>query len=953
MPIFSLAYIQAGDLTRQITIPNDLTDQSGLSFDNVIRTLPTPETVIDDGAKDYPAIEIDNNFGLGGILMSAVLEKHTSSCGNKCLSEFEITTTVDSRLVDSVKFETINSDGSTIEEPIMSYQFYIRTSHVPYDKEDYGNVCTLVGYNQNGTVIEECNSEVTGTHTEYQDTWIPYNYEVMPAGTYVVKLEGNKDSTKNVDWIMTSQGKVLDAWSIWGATYSTWVNLNGGFEWNNSSYWSGLDAPSGIRITTDGSGITKFGTYVLSSYNPDSRQGTVTSNNFIITGNITVGSYTGHGGLCSGGIYVGCNGTQTVAFSDGDNILYNMMPWLGQSACIKFVDGSTAGGGWLAVDEINMTNNGNSITLNSPSNGTISNLASATFNVSVVMTQGTSMTNASLYDTSTGIWKLNKTNVITGTTNTTIFTNNYNIGSFIWGIRVCDNQGTCGWSSNRTYTYDPNAVVFYSDNHNTSTYETAREDFFVNATGMSNVNLVYSGTSYPATITGNNATAGFIIPASTGNKSYFWSANNGAYNSTTYYQYVNPTIFSLCNSTNNVPYLNMTFKDETTLDNVNVSFTSSSFNYYLSDSSVSKTYVFQNNTENPSYAFCLSPGNRQVSVLPVINYVSTGYPTRTYNPSVLTLTNSTTNTLLYLLSSANGIYVTFITSSVSNTPIQNVDISIVRDIGGNNVTVGSSLTDSSGSATFFLNPNYAHTITATKTGYVTSVTNIRPTQSTYSIIMSTVISNITYTNTLEGVDYQIGPKCGIINQNSIYNAYFNVQSSIGNLVSYQFDITNKSGYVYATAIGTNAYGSNLNISFNTTGYSQVFGRYYINVGNGTYLVDPCRWYIKDIVQGNGSMTSAIKDLFNYKSDVENNYAQIFWFFLFLFLGVASLNYFTGSDIQNPGMIIIPVCVVMTLFSYLNYFTIDFTPYSTLNQYAAAVVCWCLGGGYVLGRIQSQ
>jgi len=144
----------------------------------------------------------------------------------------------------------------------------------------------------------------------------------------------------------------------------------------------------------------------------------------------------------------------------------------------------------------------------------------------------------------------------------------------------------------------------------------------------------------------------------------------------------------------------------------------STFNYWLGDGSVNKTLTFINNTANPSYPFCSIPLDKSLNVDMVVQYKNTtSYPQRTYDPPVQILTNTTTNKTLYLLNTVDGIYVTFQVLTGGNTPISGTLVNATRVIGSEDVIVGDGTTGAGGSVTFWLNPDFLHTMSFLKTGY--------------------------------------------------------------------------------------------------------------------------------------------------------------------------------------------------------------------------------------------
>ena len=104
--------------------------------------------------------------------------------------------------------------------------------------------------------------------------------------------------------------------------------------------------------------------------------------------------------------------------------------------------------------------------------------------------------------------------------------------------------------------------------------------------------------------------------------------------------YVNNMSFGLCNSTLTIPYINFTFRNADTLNFTNSTISTTIHFWYSEMSSASnETYTFTNLTENPSYAFCFSPSDKNASISINMNYSSVGYVQGTYTATLTNLNN--------------------------------------------------------------------------------------------------------------------------------------------------------------------------------------------------------------------------------------------------------------------------------------------------------------------------
>lgn len=505
-----------------------------------------------------------------------------------------------------------------------------------------------------------------------------------------------------------------------------------------------------------------------------------------------------------------------------------------------------------------------------------------------------------------------------------------------------------------------------SRNVNSTAYETEYQTYTINVTANSSltgVSLLYNGTAYTMTNQGSGIWSySRDLPTSTvGNNSvsyrftYAGSTINSDY---TTYQNVLPIQFGLCNGTLTDDFLNISFKDESDLSTMNASIQSSTWEYYLGTGTQTKTYLFSNISENPTYIFCATPTNKTLYTDVQANYLSTSYPTRIWQPDTLTLTNSSTNKILYLLSQDDGIYVTFATLTDLNTPITEVDVIATRSISGEDVIVSQGTSDSAGSVTFWLNPNYDHTVTASKTGYGTGTITIRPTQSTYTIYLSSS-TNYTYISNVEGLLWGIFPRVGILNLTTTQNYGFNVSSIYGNILKCKFEILNQNKteiLASGETIATNQSYCSAQVSYNPSGEGvpRFKGRLLVDIGDGYVIIEEdAYWAVEDIDTTGMTFTDWFRGIKNldlkYFNNNENHreYTNILLFFLIITIICGILNY-AGWDIQTNGGIIFVVGFLIWIASAVGFLNLSgISPIELLNKHFIAVIYTMFMTGFYL------
>jgi len=500
---------------------------------------------------------------------------------------------------------------------------------------------------------------------------------------------------------------------------------------------------------------------------------------------------------------------------------------------------------------------------------------------------------------SSGVLSSNQV-VLTTQKNLTVYANdtigNLNSSFVNWDYKVFENS--------RTY--------------NTTTYETAYETYKINVTSntsLTAVQLNYNGSLYSMTNQGSGIWSySRDIPSSAlGSQSfnYRFTFNGGTFDSDNSTQVVSNTFFGLCSATYSDDFLNITFKDENNLSSINGTIPTSTFEYYLGSGTQTKTYSLVNNTENQNYGFCVNPTNRTIHVDPYIQYASSGYPQRIWNPSLTDYTNSTTSQVLYLLSSLDGLYVTFQLINPSNQVLSGVTVNASRSISGSDVLVGSGITGDDGSVTFWLNPDFEATFTFVKSGFTTLTSSFAPTQSGYTITMGGGTSQQIEDYT-KGITLSIYPEVSadLVND-TVYNFNMTIATSFWDLDSFGFILKLPNGTTIGSTSSTDSSGGIVNLDINTSNYTRIIMTYYWTI-NGTNSTRIAYWNIRNSDYSGFSILTFFTDLKSYLDSGLfgiDSFGRVLFVFLVLLISTRILSYKYG--VNNPTIIIaIMFCIVM-------------------------------------------
>ena len=572
----------------------------------------------------------------------------------------------------------------------------------------------------------------------------------------------------------------------------------------------------------------------------------------------------------------GSNDTQTFSRTITDDIIWNVQ------ACDSDGDCGFAGSNYsLFLDTTAPT-----ITIESPI--TIYDYLYQNYNI----TLNTTITDVNLdtcwydynntnttFSCSTGVKTTNYFNYQPNYNNITIWANDSVSNKYSnftsWNIKISENSRTL----------------------NSTSYETKSEAFSIKITANSSltaVTLDYNGTEYATTKSGTVYSKTFDIPIGLINRSVRWKftyAGESIY-STYSYQNVLETRFNICNGTYTDQYLNISFKDEEDSKIINATIPTSTFTYYLGSGTVNKSYTYINTSLNYNYLFCATP-SQTLSVLPVLQYKSgTDYPQRIWQPGTETYTTTSSAQTLYLLSSIDGIYVTFQVINSAEQILSGVDINATRVIDGANVVVGVGTTSSAGTVTFWLNPDFSHTFGFSKSGYTTYVYSDTPTQASYTITLSS--GGESTNDYLKGMKTYVYPKLSELFNDTSYNFIFNMTSSYWELDSFGFNLRLKNGTIITGDTST-VEGSGANIIYDVNNQSIVYMDYYWIVG-GNYTYGSSYWIVTDTSYSGWSIKTLFTDLQTYLDSGLfglDNFGRILIMFIVLFVSVGIMSYKYG------------------------------------------------------------
>lgn len=732
--------------------------------------------------------------------------------------------------------------------------------------------------------------------------WRVYNNKILKVGTYSWRIDARKYPYETIDWIVTTYGEKLDEWALWSAG----SNIVAYYKLDETTGTNAVDAVQGkynLTTSTNVAWITGKINNALKFYNGKANATLVSPPLFdTYTWNlwINITNTTSQSSIIGVEAAGTINDTYIKHIDTGSGVKIYIQHDDTLGTNYIYSNNSISLNNWMMITFVT-NKSGSYIYLN----GTLNNFTAINFGTTGDLGQF-------------GIGSIKDI----GTTNGTID----EVG--VWSRSLSDTEITELYNSGSGLTYPSlNTITLNNLVYNESTYGSSSEDIVANisynSTKFPNIymDLIYNDVLYSTTKagTGDNLTfsKSISIIAPYGNKEFFLnftygnSTNNYTDTSIFYTQSINNFSLGICNSTLTIPYVNFSFYDETTSAKINASANSITWYYWIDSATQNKTFTYSTSTNYSNYTFCFSPTDKTFNNNLLFQYSLEGYPTKKYS-YIGAYTNTTTQTSLGLLSSSDGIYTTFQVLSPAEQPLSGVYITGERISGSTYTLIGSGITDDAGTLTLWVNPDYSHEFNFSKSGYDNYSTIITPTQSLYTVHLTSTTITTNLTDYSQGITYSIYPVQGLLNNRTIYNFNMTLSSNYFNLDKFGFVISNGSDDIISNSstVGTGGFVSlNLNTSDNTT---LVMNYYWVISGNYTNLT--ARWYVR----GEGDYGYSIKTFFtDLKTFADegifglDSFGLTLIVFFFIFIVVGLMSYYSG--IYSPAAIAWMIFVLVAIF----------------------------------------
>ena len=470
---------------------------------------------------------------------------------------------------------------------------------------------------------------------------------------------------------------------------------------------------------------------------------------------------------------------------------------------------------------------------------------------------------------------------------------------------------------------------------------------------MTNINatLFYNNTEYFVGTDNDNFTVTVTAPISAGNNPFYWFVNVDGVDFNL--SEANQTVidFGLDNCTTySTEAINFTFYDEgnSSLIYVDVSGT---INY--TSNGIPRTYTIDETTVD-SFSVCISPSYAEFTGVYNLFYSAAIYPERRYYENTAIYNNASVGVGLYSLLATEGIYARFQVVNGFNAPIEGVQGTMKKLIGGSWTTVEQENTDGSGLDTFFVDPDTDYEFTFSKDGVGSKTVILRPTTSEiYTIVLGG--SGIVINQSLgAGISYTFTPVGDLANGTS-YDFRFQMSSSYWTVTGCTLSVQGDGATISSSSTSYDSNSCDITVTENSGTYSTMTS--YVEYSlNNTIQVVRRDYSVKNRYVGQFSLSNFIDDLKGFAGAGFNDFTRMMIAFIVIMVIVGGLSY--KAEIREPEVLIGIFIVLVWFFSYIGFFTLNYGAIpsigvissTVIKQYILAILVSLAGGSFILRRI---
>ncbi len=366
--------------------------------------------------------------------------------------------------------------------------------------------------------------------------------------------------------------------------------------------------------------------------------------------------------------------------------------------------------------------------------------------------------------------------------------------------------------------------------------------------------------------------------------------------------------------------------------------TGETFSVFLQTTGFSQT--FSGITDNPHTITGLADG------LYKLKASSANYPERQFLD--LNISNTTTTNLnIYLINNTLGAETTFNIVDEGLNPLEDVRVVFTRIINGTETTIAEEESDFAGQVILVLDENHNYKINFSKTNYEDKTINLEPTDSRYVIELTSTIGAYNQ-SVYEGITYEFSPSNIVLNNNTLYNFTFTLNSSIWDVTNCTLRLYNGTSILLNETSSSSSNSCFISTEQSTFDMTNITSEAIYELNSEFEFTVIQQYKVIYTYEGDFSLKNFLDDLSNFGMAGFDDFGRMMLALIVIFIITALAAQRIGFT--NPEVLIFLVIAQVWFFSTVNWLYLSFVPNITgLRKYFIAILITIAGGAFVIEK----
>jgi len=274
--------------------------------------------------------------------------------------------------------------------------------------------------------------------------------------------------------------------------------------------------------------------------------------------------------------------------------------------------------------------------------------------------------------------------------------------------------------------------------------------------------------------------------------------------------------------------------------------------------------------------------------------------------------NSKLSLNAYLLAEGEGLPVSIQVYDSSGNSVENSNMTVQRDFGGNFRTVSSKKTLSSGANSFYLSPDISYKLLVNHPEYVAFSGSFSPLSYQYDPLKVYLgsASDYNFTTAWSGISYQINPESKTIGENASFN--FTVIDSKASIEEFGLKVYNENNsLIKQESVTGSTSGGSVTLTENVSRNNNVTLEPYFFKNNELYTLEKNYIVREPYNTGRFSLSKMMDELKNQSGGFAQGMISL------VFALIAGLTVSRQFNSKGGGLAVLMVLGLFTVFGFIN------------------------------------